>query len=677
MSPALAAGILLEPISGPPSLPMVFVILAIFLIPISLSFLLGPASFLKHNTLLGICFIAAGILAGYVRASGQEFSSVRSDIRLENDETLAYVVEMRTEPRSKGQWKRSESALVSRLTVQGWMPASGGIMLYLPTESDLRAGERIIIQGKPLPVQISRNPYEFDYRKYLARRNVHFQAFVQYNEYVKLANPSVTGTAARMARLRQLASEVLYRYTTEPRQYQVAKAMILGDRSALEPELLEIYKNAGALHVMAVSGLHVGIIYLLLRVLFGAMQRHRIWRMVYYLLVLTCLWAYVALTGMSPSAQRAGLMFSMILTAQVFGRKSGVFNALGAAALLMMWIDPGIIYSAGFQFSFLAVLAILLLYTPLSRIWNPPNRLTAYLWGLLCLSVSAQIGTFPLTIYYFNQFPTYFFLSNLIVVPAAALAIPLGLLLMPLSIIPIAAIAAGWLLNMVLAWVNGLLGLLDALPLTSIQMIYLRPEWTILLYLIIAALSVAIINKSKAGLSVALISLCLLGISIGLWNLQTARQQKIVFYALPKGILADFISGYRGMEYRSPACGDREQTAYFSNGMRLASGLRNTPQELGSPFYRKGDGFGLAVMGYKSVLFLQRAHPLPAGKVIVDFLVLPDGIKPDPSELADRLEIRERIILAGRNPSWAKSARDLGLPIHELRNEGALIVDIR
>ena len=399
--------------------------------------------------------------------------------------------------------------------------------------------------------------------------------------------------------------------------------------------------------------------------------------MAYYLLVLACLWAYVALTGMSPSAQRAGLMFSMILTAQVFGRKSGVFNALGAAALLMMWIDPGIIYSAGFQFSFLAVLAILLFYTPLFRIWNPPNRVTAYLWGLLCLSASAQIGTFPLTIYYFNQFPTYFFLSNLIVVPAAALAIPLGLLLMPLSVIPVAAIAAGWLLNTVLAWVNGLLGLLDALPFTSIQMIYLRPEWTIMLYLIIAAISAAILSKSKAGLSVALISVCLLGISIGLWNRQIARQQKIVFYALPKGILADFISGYRAMEYRSPECGDREQTAYFSNGMRLASGLRNAPQELGPPFYRKGNGFGLAMMGDKSVLFLQGGHALPAGKVAVDFLVLPDGAKPDPSRLAGRLEIRERIILAGRDRGWAKIARDLGLPVHELRNEGAHVVNLR
>lgn len=310
--------------------------------------------------------------------------------------------------------------------------------------------------------------------------------------------PDVNGelkTETSLDRLRQHALEwregLLERYkevAANDEQYAVLAAMTLGDKSALTKELRETYSVAGASHILALSGLHIGIVYMLLSMLTMGRRRHWLAQIV----IVLGIWAFALLTGLSVSVVRSASMVSLYALFSLGGRGRSSLNLLCFTAIVMLLTDPLTLFDVGFQLSFLAVLAILL-FMPLFDSFRPRvvghHRLLRWLWGLMAVSVAAQLGVAPLIAYYFGRFSTYFLLTNLIVVPMATLILYGALIVM---VFPV----AGTVLALLVQELNNALSWLSQLPGASIEGLHPSVLQIVLIYVLVL-LFYAILRKME------------------------------------------------------------------------------------------------------------------------------------------------------------------------------------
>lgn len=343
---------------------------------------------------------------------------------------------------------------------------TGGVLLNLEKSEAAEAlapGNRIVMSAARLrPPFESRNPFAFSYRRHLAKRNIHYQGKLKTDAWQLHDGRPSKSLSAQALLLRQHAVAQLYRYLKGTQQAPFAAALLLGDRSGLDPELVKAYASSGAIHVLAVSGLHVGILYMLLNWLFKSLLRLRRWRAL--AATLTFLWIYALVTGLPPSVSRACTMFSLIAVARELKRDALVYNTISTAAFVLLWLRPGLLNETGFQLSFAAVLGIIYLQPKIYALFFFQHKPANWLWQLSSVSLAAQLFTFPLSIYYFNQFPNYFLLSNFIVIPAAAPLLLASMLLLLVSPLPWLAEKVGWLLGKGFDFINQLIIGIEALP---------------------------------------------------------------------------------------------------------------------------------------------------------------------------------------------------------------------
>lgn len=381
-------------------------------------------------------------------------------------EARLILVEISSYAASKNDQYRFQGELLKAFNDSLEWEVQGGLLLYLEksdTAAALTPGNQIVIPAARLrPPFESRNPFAFSYRSHLAKRHIHFQAKLNtetWNLHERRASKSVNAQALR---LRNYAVTQLYRYLKGPQQAPFAAALLLGDRSGLDPDLVKAYAASGAIHVLAVSGLHVGILYMLLNWVFKSLLRLRRWRALFATLVF--LWLYALVTGLPPSVSRACTMFSLIAIARELKRDALVYNTIATAAFVLLWLRPGLLHETGFQLSFAAVLGIIYIQPKIYALLYFKYKPASWLWELSSVSMAAQLFTFPLSIYYFNQFPNYFLLSNFIVIPAAAPLLLASMLLLLVSPLPWLAEKLGWLLGKGFDLINQLILGIEALP---------------------------------------------------------------------------------------------------------------------------------------------------------------------------------------------------------------------
>jgi len=326
----------------------------------------------------------------------------------------------------------------------------------------------------------------FDYRRYLEVHgftgNVYISRHLWTSEAVSLRGLSLT-ERTRLFFL-QLRHKLLRRYQEAgigEDQMGIVAAMTLGSKSALTPQQRELYSQSGASHVLALSGLHIGIIYTLLSLCVVG----RRFRLVTQVLTLLAVWAYVFLVGLPSSVVRAAVMISVYALLALGHRNRMSVNTLAFTAIIMLCVNPYALYDVGFQLSFLAVLAILMwtpfFELPVFRRYFVGRRALQWLWGLLSVSLAAQLGVAPLIAYYFGRFPTYFLLTNLVAIPAtiAILYLSLSTLLLPLL--------GSWLARCV-DWLNAALTAIVSLPCSSIEPLTPTPLQVVMAYVAILAL---------------------------------------------------------------------------------------------------------------------------------------------------------------------------------------------
>lgn len=449
------------------------------------------------------------------------FASFQSNA-LNNGEHIAYknnykmlLVRVITPPEEKAKTNKIIVNVAQVWNNDTITETEGKVLLYLSKkeyDSSIKYGDYLLIKNKLKPPLTAIGNDSFNYAKWLSHQNIYHQAFLRKGDYSKTNHTLQNPILAFAFSTREYLNNVLRANLPDSNTYSIASAILLGLRNNINQELNNAYIHTGTIHILAVSGLHVGAIYFALLFLLSFLPKQKWTNLLKVLALLTILWLYALLTGLSPSVVRATIMFSFIAVGEALNRKPNLFNSLAAAALFTLAIDANAIFSIGFQLSYLAVAGIGLLYSPLVQLLSPKTWLFSNIWKLLCVSFVAQVATAPLAIYYFHQFPNYFLVSNLFIVPLAMLSVYLGLLLLLASASPIIPIAIGKGLHTIFSGTNFAAKSIEALPYSYMSGLYINIWDVILIYSCIISIYLYLKTKKAAYIIyilAALISLIL------------------------------------------------------------------------------------------------------------------------------------------------------------------------
>ena len=350
----------------------------------------------------------------------------------------------------------------------GWKKAQGKVLIYHQLASSLQPGEVVLVNKIPEIIPSPSFPDEFDYRGFLAKKEIHFRQFIR-SGLVKVDSSNTRSLEFAIDRLGYFLSNLIDQKVEFAESKQIANALLLGQKESLDKEIKKAYSETGTMHILAVSGLHVGIIYAILLLPIKRFKSDSKFRKGYLLAVVVLIWLYALMTGFSPSVVRASTMFSLVTAGQMRKKKPSIWNILAFSAMLMMVVEPEVIFDVGFQLSYLAVAGIVGLQPVIVRWWIPGNVVLEYFWQLAAVSIAAQLVTFPLSVFYFHQFPTYFLLANLIVVPLAFLIMAVGVPFLFLGWIPMLGEVMGWLVNWMIYIQNQITFFIQLLPLGKID----------------------------------------------------------------------------------------------------------------------------------------------------------------------------------------------------------------
>ncbi len=375
--------------------------------------------------------------------------------------------------------------------------------------SRLKPGDVVFLKGRLIPFDMSVNPYAFNYSEYLIHERISFRIRAFPKNISLCENESVSSVAVFVNRLHDKISSVYEKAGITGDELGLLKAVFMGDRSGLMPESKKAFSDAGVMHLLAVSGLHLGIIYMLLVFLLKPLSGDKT-RKLKVLMVLMILWSYALFTGLSSSVFRAAVMFSMMETGTLLRRSASVFNQLIASMLIIILIDPYSIYKAGFWLSHAAVAGIAGFYPFINRLLSFRFVLFRWVWSLVSVSLAAQLATFPLSIYYFHKFPVYFILSNVLMVPVLT---PVLLLAFAISLMAVFPVSISFIslpaapLNVLLKYMTELAGFIGGLPGADIKYVNFTGIELFLFGMLFFSLILYFDEKRKAAIFISLISM--------------------------------------------------------------------------------------------------------------------------------------------------------------------------
>ena len=399
---------------------------SLFLIAFLLNFRSKSNQFSKTFTVFSLVmsFCLGNFTAIAHQATNDENHYFHSLTSIEEDVNIKLVLVERWKPTLKN------NRFLAKIYTINDKPTSGKILINFRKEStskEFSVGTKMGIHAKILSIQKTLNPDQFDYGSFLKNKSIYGQVYVNESSTI-VFNTKEKNLYYYSAIFRNRVIENLKKSDFNQKELGVVQALILGQRQDLDPTILQDYQYAGAIHILSVSGLHVGFVLLFLNYLLNFLpntNRFRIFKVVTIILVL---WCFALVAGFSPSVVRSVTMFSFVAIGMFMKRKTYVFYTFYCSIFLILLFQPSFLFDVGFQLSYMAVFFILWLQPELVKLLNPKNKITNHLWQVFTITLTAQLGTMPLSLYYFHQFPGLFFITNLLIMFLMTVIMGVGLL---------------------------------------------------------------------------------------------------------------------------------------------------------------------------------------------------------------------------------------------------------
>ena len=403
---------------------------------------------------------------------------------------------------------------------------------------NLEPGDYIIGTSYFRKIKNIKDPYGFNYRAFLENKGIH------YNTYISSKTTYTQKKEARFSllKIRKHLINQLKQNINNNTVFQIVSALTLGYRDELKPETRNYFTSGGVMHVLAVSGLHVGMMLLFLNSILSSLNKIRFGKYIKSLLIIIGIWTYAYLTGFSPSVQRASFMFTFIITGKNIRRHLSIYNSIAASAFFLLIFHPGFLFNIGFQLSYMAVISIIFFYPLFRKILSSKNKLIKWGQDLLCISIAAQIGTLPISIYYFHQFPTYFWISNFIVIPAAYIILGATLLFFIFSSITAISSYFTIIITYVTKATVYTLIQIEKLPFALIEGLYISTLQLILILSLFLFIMLYIKKRHPSFFIICLLLICLIETDEFIQKSKIINQKKVLVYS-PERHIVQLING--------------------------------------------------------------------------------------------------------------------------------------
>lgn len=447
--------------------------------------------------------------------------------RISISQSLGWVGEVE-QIRSKDETLKSFEVRVQKIKLNAkWERCNFKLKVHSNNDSlQLFEGDMVAANSYLKTPSIPKNPFAFDYRSYLKKKGIHYISFIKELNVLETSF-SIKKSAAKT---RGAIYQAYKNFGISGDELAVLTALTLGDKSQLSNVVLEQYSHAGAMHILAVSGLHVGIVYLLVSFCLKLLKDNKIMRWIKASVLLLVIWSFAFISGLSPSVQRASCMFSFVIIGKALNRNSNVINIVGASALFLILINPNVVYQIGFQLSYAAVFGIIILYTPIYSLLHVKSWLINKIWSLTVVSFSAQLATLPLVIFYFHQFPNLFWLTNLIVIPMAFIVLSLAIVATLFYTLLGTHLVLGDVLYSILRGLNYCVEWITMIPFSVNEHIWINRPTFILLCLFVISFIVYVSLVKVKWLSMSMLFLLCFTVSLTWDTLRKNEKQEIIFY---------------------------------------------------------------------------------------------------------------------------------------------------
>lgn len=657
---ALALGIMFHDVFGSAAMgfPWLYLLL---LLGIGVLFLLFcTLKTYRVQWIFGVATILVFVYLGYFRACLRE--------RVGEGFAIARVYEPPAE---------KENALKVLLDMRGFK-----VMAYFEKSEEslnLSYGDLLAFSAPIEEITPPMNPEEFDYRRYLNRRGVTGRVYLKQGDWVNTGVNEGNPIYLFAYRFRDGLLQALKRCGITDDEFGVGAAILMGYDENLPAQVRQNYVAAGSMHILCVSGMHVGIIYLLASFVLGFLGKGKKMALVRRLILLALIWFYALLTGLSPSIMRATLMISFVLLGELIHRKGFALNSIAASAFILLLIDPNNLFAIGFQLSYVAVVGIVLLQKPIYNLIYVKNKLLDKVWEITAVSLAAQIVTMPFAIYYFKQFTTYFWLSNLLMTPLSFVVIMSGMLLLMLSWVPWLNIALGKVVWISIHLMNESVSWIEGLPFSLVKGLYMD-DFQFALSLILLVLLLLFVNlKKKRMMMELLVVSAIFALSLAWRTQRLSQQSQFLVYSVRNHTAINVVDGFDNVLF----CDEGLLTERSSIDYSLKSHWARDQLSMNPICYTLTEDVN-------KELVIKRKHLLSAHGVLlafwdpgmaltesrhriaVDYLMVREKQRPDLQQVVKTYRVG-MLLVDGSVPvylskEWVQQAKNMGIPCYELQN---------
>ncbi|MBW8686278.1 ComEC family competence protein [Chitinophaga sp. B61] len=564
------------------------------------------------------------------------------------------------------------------------MAVQGKLLVYLAADSAamrLQEGSQLLIDSRPDIIARSGNPGAFDYRQYCYLQQIYRQVYVSAGYWWLLQPDDSNRLKKWLIQSRGYCLQVLQQYIGG-REYGLAAALLIGYRYDLDRELVQDYTNTGIVHIIAVSGMHLALIYGALLWILGWWPAHRYATIIKGLLIIVLLWAFTLLTGSTASVLRATVMFTFLTIGRfILYRHTNVYNTLAASAFLLLCYEPRLLADVGFQLSYLAVAGIVVCYKWLYIQLQFKRRWLDRLWDMTALTLAAQVFTLPVCLYYFHQFPIYFLPANMIAVPLSTVVLygEIGLLLS--ATIPFIAKVTGTCLKLMMLGMNKVTALIGDMPGALLTGIDIHLFSVLCLYVCISALLLWRMHEWRQGLLVFFAGCACWSAGSMYLRLTEQHQHKMVVYNIPGNTVIDVIQGKVVLKLAGQRLKDSLYERHLLPAYRQygVSSVRTSGSEAGGAL--AFPGFRVFMVGGKRLVvvdsMIQQVYPKK--KFRTDYLLLSHNPRVDIRQLERIFTVGEYIFDASsslRNiQRWKSDCYMLTLRFFSVPDQGAYVVN--
>jgi competence protein ComEC len=639
-------------------------------LPLVLFVLFTPVSIRLHHKrsiYVGIILQLVLFVAGYGNA--QYKNSPKNIVDLENADGI--VCRITQTPVAKTKSFKSE-AYIETASIHGeWIPINQKMIIYAPLDSvgPWKYDDLVFIKSIVSRPRLPANPHQFNYKKYLEKKNIYYQAYVKPDDYTIIGKDEHYTIEDFEENAVQYTRNAFHDLIPDSSLGAIATALLVGFQEELDPEIKTSFSRVGAMHILAVSGLHVGIIFILLSWILYPLNRNFYTKIVKAILLFLFLWGYAVIAGFSPSIVRASLMFSLMIPMLSFRVQGNAYNNIASSAFLLLLYNPNYLFDVGFQLSYVAVFGIIYLYPFLKNWVNTKYWLLDKTWQLTAVSIAATIFTCPIVLYNFGQFPLSFLISNLIAVPVSTLIIYVGLSALVCYKFGFLNLVFGQLLYFLLLILKQSIEWIESLPFSYVDHLLINRFQAFILYALIFSLILFFQFKKTKYFRISLVMICLLLATLIQRRFEVLQHHELFIYNLNKSYYVEYIDGHEATNVLDKQLTDLDYGLFIRTNHQHVGVFRQTNIHHDVTVF--GTGFQVRDQRF---FMIEKLIPKSERILETDYLILSELKYLDVELIEKQFKFRKVIILNNHSPKKMKKFEELlnaaGIPFHSLSNDG-------